>query len=85
MGEPVSAPLFTCPEKSRGWPGYPCTEPVGHDGAHSHHDEQGRWISTWVDREQFEAAKARGEFDHHYCRCDEPEPGDCLSCGGEIL
>lgn len=79
----VETPLFSCPVVSKS--GLRCSNPVGHDDAHVHYDDQGHWRSAWVTREEFEAARERGEFDHHYCRCSEPEPGDCLNCGGEIL
>lgn len=60
-----------------------CSYEQGHEKAHTHFDDDGRRIASWVSRGEFQAAKARGEFEPDYCDCEHPVPV-CDDCGGEI-
>jgi hypothetical protein len=75
-----------CPERKRTvYHGeVRCQEPEGHEKAHYVNGPDGKLQCAWVTREEFEAARARGEFDREdYCRCADPIPV-CDACGGEI-
>jgi len=75
--------MTTCNARTRSGD-HQCTEPKGHEKAHARY-EGGRFVAAWLTPGEFEAAKARGDFDQpDYCRCSEPVPV-CDDCGGEIL
>jgi hypothetical protein len=77
----VTAP---CPERTFGIGGeFQCTQGLGHDKGHAAY-EGDRLRVAWVTREEFEAARARGEFDvPDICHCADPVPV-CDSCGGDL-